>query len=125
MNNIPYRGQAIQFSPSYAEDNTLYGFGGTSTEIYRSTDAGNTWETITVPVNTNDSYDLITRGSLFFLVYRGRIARVVAAAVVAILSYFVLGYLGLEKKLPLSKLQIKLIGTFVTFIVAFGILFKL
>ncbi|WP_300505126.1 YCF48-related protein [Crocosphaera sp.] len=125
MNNIPYRGQAIQFSPSYAEDNTLYGFGGTNTEIYRSTDAGNTWETITIPVNTNDNYDLITWGSLFFLVYRGPIARVVAAAVVAIFSYFILGYLGLEKKLPLSKLQIKLIGTFVTFIVAFLILFKL
>ncbi|MDJ0729733.1 MAG: YCF48-related protein [Crocosphaera sp.] len=125
MNNVPYAGKAIQFSPSYAEDNTLYGSGATSTAIYKSTDGGNTWETISIPINTNDSYDLITWVSLIFVVYRSRILRIAVAAVVAIFSYVALGYLGLDKRLPLSKLQIKSIGTFVTFIVALLILFKL
>ncbi|MEL4896989.1 WD40/YVTN/BNR-like repeat-containing protein [Crocosphaera sp. Alani8] len=125
VNNIPYAGKAIQFSPSYAEDKTLYGSGATNTAIYRSTDGGNNWETIAIPINTDDSYDLITWGSLIFVVYKGRIFRIAAAVVVAILSYVALGFLGLETKLPLSKLQIKLIGTFVTFIVALLILFKL
>ncbi|MEA5534297.1 WD40/YVTN/BNR-like repeat-containing protein [Crocosphaera sp. XPORK-15E] len=125
MNDVPAAGKAIQFSPSYAEDNTLFGFGGTRTGVYKSTDGGNTWETIAIPINTNDNYDLITWGSLIFEVYRGRILRIAAAVVVALLSYVALGYLGLEKKLPLSKLQIKSIGTFVTFIVALLILLKL
>ena len=46
---VPSAGQALQFSPNYAEDNTLFGFGAADTEIYRSTDGGETWEVLPTP----------------------------------------------------------------------------
>jgi photosystem II stability/assembly factor-like uncharacterized protein len=125
MNNVPMAGQPIQFSPSYAEDNTLYGFGATRTAVYKSTDGGKTWETIAIPINTDDSYDFMTWLSLNFQAYRGRIARIALALVVALVSYVILGFLRLEKLLPLSRLQIKLIGTFIALIVALLVLLKI
>jgi photosystem II stability/assembly factor-like uncharacterized protein len=108
MNRVPSAGIPIQFSPAYASDRTIYGFGSSTTEVYKSTDSGNTWETLVVPRNQDDSYDLMTRTSLIFHIYRTRLLKFSLALGIAILSYFVLGYLNLEKKLPLSRLQIKM-----------------
>lgn len=38
--------QVIKFSPSYVIDNTIYGT--SATELFKSTDGGNTWETLTI-----------------------------------------------------------------------------
>jgi photosystem II stability/assembly factor-like uncharacterized protein len=108
MNSVPSAGIPIQFSPAYRNDKTIYGFGSSTTEVYKSIDSGNTWETVVVPRNRDESYDLITRISLFVHVYRSRLLKFGLALGIAILSYFVLGYLNLEKKLPLSRLQIKM-----------------
>lgn len=48
MLSVPSSGQAIQFSPNYANDQTLYGFGAANTKVYRSTDGGNTWQTFSI-----------------------------------------------------------------------------
>ena len=45
---VPSAGRALQFSPNYAEDNTLFGFGTVDTSIYRSIDGGETWEVLPV-----------------------------------------------------------------------------
>jgi photosystem II stability/assembly factor-like uncharacterized protein len=61
LDNIPYAGTPIHFSPNYGEDNTIFGIGSAKTAVYRSTDGGNTWETLTVPVNDYNQYDAATR----------------------------------------------------------------
>jgi photosystem II stability/assembly factor-like uncharacterized protein len=118
MNSVPSASIPIQFSPAYKSDKTIYGFGSSTTEVYKSTDSGNTWETVVVPRNRDDSYDLMTRISLIFHVYRSKLLKFGLALGVAIMSYLVLGYLNLEKKLPFSKLQIKMILSSAILIVA-------
>ncbi|MGD2179559.1 WD40/YVTN/BNR-like repeat-containing protein [Lusitaniella coriacea] len=119
----PSAGIPIQFSPSYAEDNTIYGFGASSTEVFKSTDGGNTWKTIEVPKVDNNDYNFTTWVQLMLYVYRNKLIKLVAALFAALVAYLILGYSGLEKKLPLNKLQLKVIGAFVVFIGAFIVLF--
>jgi photosystem II stability/assembly factor-like uncharacterized protein len=124
MNSVPSAGIPIHFSPAYATDKTIYGFGSSTTEIYKSTDGGNTWETIVIPRNNDESYAFISWISLVFHVYRSSLLRIGTALGVAILSYVVLGYLSLEKKLPFSKLQIKMGVSSAIFIVVLVVLFS-
>ena len=43
---IPSASSPIQFSPSYATDNTIYG--NSATELFKSTDGGNSWEKVSI-----------------------------------------------------------------------------
>jgi photosystem II stability/assembly factor-like uncharacterized protein len=115
----------IKFSPSYASDRTIYGFGASTTKVFKSTDAGNTWETITIPRVDNNQYSLATQVQLLGVVYRGNLLRIGIALILAVSSYFVSGKLGLEKRLPLSKLQLKAIASLVVFVVALIILYAI
>ena len=49
MYNVPCAGRPIHFSPNYANDNTIFGFGTANTEIYRSIDGGETWDILQTP----------------------------------------------------------------------------
>lgn len=49
MLNVPCAGRPIQFSPNYANDNTIFGFGSATTDVFRSTDGGDTWTVLTTP----------------------------------------------------------------------------
>ncbi len=49
MTSLPSAGRSLQFSPNYAEDNTLFGFGAAETEIYRSTNGGENWKILSIP----------------------------------------------------------------------------
>jgi len=42
-------GMPVRFSPSYARDRTLYGFGSAKTELFRSADGGKTWQILKIP----------------------------------------------------------------------------
>jgi photosystem II stability/assembly factor-like uncharacterized protein len=122
MNSVPSAGIPIHFSPAYATDRTIYGFGSSTTEIYKSTDSGDTWETVVVPKNEDSESDLLTSISIWATIYRGRILRIAAALIASLASYWLLGYLSLEKRLPFSKLQIKMVGALTVFVVALVIL---
>jgi photosystem II stability/assembly factor-like uncharacterized protein len=39
----------IQFSPSYASDRTIYGYGAAGGRLFKSQDGGDTWNTIKMP----------------------------------------------------------------------------
>ncbi|HLO85499.1 MAG TPA: YCF48-related protein [Nostocaceae cyanobacterium] len=111
MNSVPSAGKPIALSPAYASDKTIFGFGSSTTEVYKSTDGGNTWQIITLPKNENTQYDMGTTISLWLYVYRLRILKFSVAIIAGLASYVILGYLGLDKILPLSKLQIKIFGS--------------
>jgi photosystem II stability/assembly factor-like uncharacterized protein len=126
MNSVPSAGMSVQFSPNYAQDDSLYGFGSASTQVYRSLDGGKTWDILDVPLYQESSnYDLLTSLDLAYYVYRSSILRVILAVVAAIVGYITLGYLGLEKILPLSRLMIKVMGTFTVFLAALFVCFKI
>ena len=128
MNNVPSSGVPIQFSPTYATDKTIYAFGAAGAAVFKSTDAGNTWSTLSIPLKNpsyeNNQYDLLTSLDLMFYVHQGRILRIVAALIAGLFSYFLLGYLGLEKKLSLSKSWIKIGGGAIIFALALIVLYS-
>ena len=107
----------IHFSPAYANDNTIYGFGSARAEIFKSTDGGNTWKIITVP-RTQDRMEsfmnVLRLGNLVITIHP--ILRVLVALIVALPTYLFLGYFGLEKKLPLRKSHIRAGGAFTAFL---------
>lgn len=125
MNNVPCAGKPIQFSPAYATDNTLYGFGSAQSELFKSTDGGNTWEIMELPEHEDQEPGLLRSINLVLYVYRGQTLRLLLSLIAALLAYFVLGYLGLEKRLPLKKIQIQVLGTFVVFLGSVIVLFKI
>ena len=124
LSDVPSAGVAIKFSPNYAKDRTIYGFGSAATEVFKSTDGGNNWQVLAIPSPKDDSYDLFTSIDLFFLVYRNIILRIGIALALAFLSFFTLEMLRLDKFLPLNKLTIKVIGTAAIFAITLIALLK-
>ncbi|MGK7932181.1 MAG: WD40/YVTN/BNR-like repeat-containing protein [Microcystaceae cyanobacterium] len=119
LDNIPYAGTPIHFSPNYAEDQTIFGLGSTTTEVFRSTDAGNTWETLTVPINDHNQYDSATRFRVRMLLYRRHLGALVGAIIAAVLAYWLIGYAQLHKRLPLNKGQLSVLGGSIVFLLTF------
>ena len=99
----------IKFSPTYKSDRTIYGSSGA--ELYKSTDGGDTWQTMTIP---QPNYNFLT--ILYHFVTNSPVRRYLAAAVVALLSYSFLGWLRFSKKLPIRKWQLKTSGAFTAFV---------
>lgn len=128
MNEVPSAGNPIKFSPSYATDNTIYSFGSATTAVFKSLDGGNTWETLPVPINpVNDieKYDLMTSINIWFYLNKGSLLRILPAVFVGLLTYVLVGFLRLEKKIPLSQVQIKTISSFGIFVLALLVFYKL
>ncbi|MEQ8468879.1 WD40/YVTN/BNR-like repeat-containing protein [Coleofasciculus sp. E1-EBD-02] len=114
----------IKFSPSYATDNTIYGFGTAGADVLKSTDGGQTWQIISVPRSESQIDNFVTSLKVVNLVFHiYPFLGFIAALVLALPSYLLLGYLGLEKKLPLHKWQIKSGGAFVVFLAVLLVLY--
>ncbi|MDJ0689423.1 MAG: hypothetical protein QNJ41_13020 [Xenococcaceae cyanobacterium MO_188.B32] len=119
----------MHFSPNYKNDSTIYGIGSAGSEIYKSSDGGKTWSTIAIPQAEifkqyiNEQYDFNTSIRLFYYVYQSRILKTIVALVAAAISYVVLGWLNLSKKLPLSKIQLQILGSLGVFIASALVLF--
>ena len=63
--NIPSGSSPIQFSPNYASDKTIYGYGAAGADISRSTDAGEEWETLSIPEREVTVIDNIKDGVMW------------------------------------------------------------
>ena len=130
LNNFESSSIPIQFSPDYQNDLTIYGIGSADSEIYKSTDGGETWLTITIPQAEifrqyiDEQYNFKTSLRLFFYVYQSHIFKIIAALVAAAISYFVLGYWNLNKKLSLSKIKLQIIGSLTVLILSAVVLFS-
>jgi len=114
----------IKFSPSYATDNTIYGFGTAGADVFKSTDGGQTWQIISVPRSQSKIDNFVTSLKVVNLVFHiYPFLGFIVALVLALPSYLLIGYLGLEKKLPLRKWQIKSGGAFVVFLAVLLVLY--
>jgi photosystem II stability/assembly factor-like uncharacterized protein len=107
----------IQFSPTYAQDNTLYGFGSTTAEVYRSTDGGETWDVLSVPRQVDVKaafFNYLKLFKVFFRVYPH--FKLVVGAIAALFTYWLLGRFRLEKRLPIRRWQLRGGGASIAFI---------
>ena len=125
VNNIPSSGNPILFSPNYAVDQTIYGFGSATSEVFKSTDGANTWEVMTIPYSENLEYGWLTAISIKLSLNRGNIARLVAAVIVGLLTYIFVGFLRLDKTLPFSRIQIKMASSIILFLIASFVLYNI
>ena len=123
ITNVPSASEPIQFSPTYASDRTIYGFGSAEAELYRSADAGETWEAIAIPNYRASGIDIITQLDLLFYVYRPEIIKLAATIIVTLFSYIILGYLSLERRFPFTRSQIQVFCSVAIFILALIILY--
>nr|WP_286186763.1 YCF48-related protein [Geitlerinema sp. P-1104] len=115
IDRIPSAGMAIQFSPNYDQDNTLYAMGDTTTTLYRSTDQGTSWETLRVPDLALADPTPGEQVQIYFHVYRGRILRFGLAAFLGLVSYGVLSWFTRRRSLPIPRPVLPVIGTVVVF----------
>ena len=106
---------AIQFSPNYDQDNTLYAMGDTTTTLYRSRDQGTSWETLRVPDLALANPSLGDQVQIYFHVYRGRVFRFGLAVVLGLVSYGVLSWFTRRRSLPIPRPVLPVIGTIVVF----------
>ncbi|USR90827.1 hypothetical protein NEA10_18705 [Phormidium yuhuli AB48] len=115
IDRIPSAGMAIQFSPNYDQDNTLYAMGDTTTTLYRSRDQGTSWETLRVPDLALANPSLGDQVQIYFHVYRGRVFRFGLAVVLGLVSYGVLSWFTRRRSLPIPRPVLPVIGTIVVF----------
>lgn len=118
IDNVPSASVPIKFSPSYAVDRTIYGFGSPGGKVFKSVDGGETWETAIVPTYESGDYDPFTFLSLALYVHGDNLLKLLAAAAVALLTYVMAGKTGLEKRLPVNKVQLQMGSAFVVFLLA-------
>lgn len=128
MHNVPSAYRSIEFSPSYATDQTIYGFGSAETEIYKSTDGGNSWQTLSIPrtIPTYEyKYNFLTTIDLMLYVYSSAIKKIIVSLVATLFSYFILGFLKLEQrlKLPIGKHALQIVGSGLVFVLALIVFF--
>lgn len=103
MDNVPSTSMPIQFSPAYATDNTIYGYGSCGAKLFKSTDGGNNWEVIKIPLQEDKLEELITSvrmANLVLTIYPR--LRVVVVLAIALVVYLFLGYFDLHKLLTFS-----------------------
>ena len=125
MYNVPCAGRPIEFSPNYAKDNTIFGFGTADTDLYRSTDGGDTWETLQTPdVDPPVEVSTIRQVAIAAELYRGRILKLLLAVVVGIVAYVVTGLLGLDKLLKLNRKLLQFGAAMGSFAVALVVILK-
>ncbi len=99
----------IEFSPAYSVDQTIFSSSGA--ELYKSTDGGDTWQTLVVP---KPDYNFLT--ILYHIVTNSPERIYLTASIAALFGYLLLGYLSFGKKLPFRKWQLKTSGAFTAFI---------
>ncbi|MEM9976773.1 MAG: glycosyl hydrolase, partial [Cyanobacteria bacterium P01_D01_bin.2] len=102
--NVPCAGRPIQFSPNYANDSTIFGFGTANTDIYRSTDGGETWEILQTP-DLEPPVEVSTMRQIAIAaeLYQGRILKVLLAVVAGVVAFIVTGLLDLDKLLKFNR----------------------
>ncbi|MEO0351499.1 MAG: glycosyl hydrolase [Cyanobacteria bacterium P01_A01_bin.15] len=123
--NVPCAGRPIQFSPNYANDGTIFGFGTANTDIYRSTDGGETWEILQTPdLEPPVEISAMRRAAIAAELYQGRILKVLLAVVAGIVAFVVTGLLDLDKLLKFNPRLLQFGTAMGSFAVALVVVLK-
>lgn len=95
LDNVPSSGKPIVFSPNYASDQTVYGFGSARSEIFKSTDGGRTWQILELPTRSDTETALGpgTRFRMLLSFNRGRIVKGLALLIVAAIGYGLVSFI--------------------------------
>ena len=88
MDKFPPASVPIKFSPSYAIDNTIYG--SSAEELFQSTDGGNTWKIITIPIRYEDSRKNVVGLIQLFSDLVGGVVITAAATISGLGAYYLL-----------------------------------
>lgn len=118
INSLPSAGIPLKLSPNYAQDQTIFGFGSSKLEVYKSVDGGNNWEVVKLPdlPKTNLQPNLL-------LTFRLRLAldsrvRLVFSLILAGISYVITELILKKKALKVNPLWVKLGLTGLVFFLA-------
>lgn len=113
VSNFEYGAMPLVFSPNYASDQTLYGFGAVSGNVFKSTDGAETWQTISLPqaqifkdYNLHQ-YSLLSRVQFFFHIYHTRLVKLLLAGIVGILCYGILSGIYRVLKTPWVRFPVR------------------
>ncbi|MEM7794864.1 MAG: hypothetical protein AAF579_10485 [Cyanobacteria bacterium P01_C01_bin.118] len=96
VTNFEYGAMPLVFSPNYASDKTIFGFGSVTGEIFKSTDGAETWQTITLPdaeifaAYNNYEYSVWNRVQFFAHVYQRQLIKLALAGIAGVILYAVL-----------------------------------
>lgn len=121
----------LQFSPNYQQDRTIYGFGSSQGEIYRSTDGGESWQAIAIPqaaiwnAYQQNQYDWQTTLKLKLYIYRRYIWQGAIALILGLVSYLILSKSQLDKIIPLNRAVLSISGGAATFVISLALLILL
>ncbi|MEM8611889.1 MAG: YCF48-related protein [Cyanobacteria bacterium P01_H01_bin.105] len=125
MDNVPSAGRPIIFSPNYANDNTIFGFGTANTDIYQSTDGGETWEILETPdVEPSVDVSTMTKVAISAELYRDKILRLSLSVAIAITASIAVGILRLDKIINLNRRLLQFGTAMGSFTMALAILLK-
>ncbi len=108
-NNFETSSMPLVFSPNYAEDQTIFGFGAADAAVFKSIDGGATWSTLPIeraPIFESyrqQQYSLPQTVSLALVVYRNRLIQLGAVLLAGVLGYGLASYLRLEKLMSLNR----------------------
>ncbi|NEQ54969.1 MAG: hypothetical protein F6K11_33410 [Leptolyngbya sp. SIO3F4] len=115
----------ISGSPNYANDKTIFGFGTANTEVYRSTDGGETWEILQTPdVEPPVEVGTTKRLAITAEIYRGKILKFLLAVVVGIVAYVATGILRLHKIIRINRQLLQFGAAMGSFAVALIVVLK-
>ncbi|NEQ54370.1 MAG: hypothetical protein F6K11_30285, partial [Leptolyngbya sp. SIO3F4] len=129
VSNFEYAAMPLVFSPNYGTDQTLYGFGSVSGEIFKSTDGAETWQTITLPQSeifeayNRHQYSLLSQVKFFFHIYQDRLFKLFLAGVAGVLFFGILTGVSKFVKLSWLGLPMKLGSTVLVTGLAIAVLF--
>ncbi|MEO0984424.1 MAG: hypothetical protein AAFY20_02640 [Cyanobacteria bacterium J06639_14] len=123
FDTVPTSSASIQFSPSYGEDNTVFAFGSTSADVFKSTDGGNTWNMIAIEKQANRPND--TLASQFYVGKKAvevyPLPRMLSSLVGGVSIYFILGWL-VKPFGEAKRRRLQLFAAALTFSLTFGLL---
>ncbi|MEM6253589.1 MAG: glycosyl hydrolase [Cyanobacteria bacterium P01_D01_bin.156] len=96
VNNFEYGSMPLVISPNYAKDQTLFGIGAVTGDIFKSTDGGENWATITLPnaeiftAYNNYQYSPISKVRFFVHIYQRQLLKMGLACLSGMMCYALL-----------------------------------
>ncbi len=107
MDNVPSSGKPLQFSPDYATDRTLFGFGAADAAVYRSTDGGVNWEVLAIPRYVTPDPGFLAKAQIRLELQQSRLVKLVFLLVAVSAAFGALKWLNDRQRLSFLKAEVQ------------------